>query len=207
MNKYILVFALLSTITSLTANAAMIDDFNGGDMEVIATNAATEPYSSAFGGKRTINIEKTGPRLAYSDVMLGEYSHNTASGTSAISTITWSSAFGVDLIEGRTSSSFAIEVLTIDQGNIVLTLFISDIIGNTNTVSLENTGVGTEFINFNLFTGIDFLQVNEISLEIAGGISSDLTIGSISTVPTPSILILLGMGIVAFSFNRRITIK
>jgi len=182
MNKYILVFSLFTTITSITANAAMIDDFNGGDMAVIATNTTTKSYSSAFGGKRTISIKKIVPRLAYSDVMLDE-----------------------DLTEGWTSSSFAIEFLSIDQGHIVLTLFISDIIGNTNKVSRGNAGVRTKRINFNLFTDIDFLQVNNISLDIAGGASSDVTIESISTVPTPSILILIGMGIIAFSFNHRVT--
>jgi len=207
MNKYILVFLLFTTITSINANAAMIDDFNGGDMEVEATNTATEDYIHAFGGKRTINIEKTGPRKAYSDVMIGEYSHNSAADTSAISTITWNSDIGVDLIEGRTSSYFAIEILSIDQGNIILTLLISDITGTKNTVSLENAGVGTKLISFNLFSDINFLKVNEISLEIAGGESSDLLLGSISTVPTPSILILLGVGFAAFSFNRRVTIK
>jgi len=209
MNKYILVFSLLTTITSITANAAMIDDFNGGSMTVNASNTPqTKSYSHAFSGERTISITKTGP-LGASAVVLpspGIFAHSADALTSATSIIKWSNTSSEDLTDGRTDSSFALDILSIDQGDIALTVFILDLLGNGDSVTLTNAGTGIQHINFTSFLGIDFTQIKIISLEITGEVASDLTIDSFSTVPTPSVLVLLVMGLIALGFNHRIKI-
>lgn len=206
MNKFILAFSFILGLTTVTANAAMIDDFNGGNIEVIATDTQTINYDFAFGSQRTINIEKTGLLGATSNVIAGFYAHSADALTSATSTISWHSATGVDLIEGRITTNFALDILSIDQGNIDLILSVKDILDNTESVTLTGAGTGVNFIALTLFTGIDFLQITDISLEIVGDVASDLTLNSISTVPTPSVIVLLSLGLVAFGFNRRITI-
>jgi len=210
MNKYILVFALLSTITSLTANAAMIDDFNGGEMTVIATDTQSKSYSHAFGGKRTINIEKDGPLGAISHVLAmngGIYSHSADSLTSATSTISWHSDTAIDLLEDSTQIAFALDVLSIDQGEIEIILSVTDTLGGFDSVSLLGAGAGVHLFNFTSFSSINFLHVNGISLKMIGDTASDLTLKSLSTVPTPSVLVLLAMGLIAFRFNQRIKNK
>ncbi len=208
MNKLTLAFSFILGLTTVTANAAMIDDFNGGDQEVTTAgnHNHTISYSPAFGGQRTINIEKTGRLEATSKVRAGLYAHNAESLTSATSTISWHSTTGVDLIEGRTTTNFALDILSIEQGDIDLVLSVTDFLYNSASFTLTSAGTGVNFIALTLFTGIDFLQITDISLEIVGDVALDLALNSISTVPTPSVLVLLGLGLAAFSFNRRITV-
>jgi len=206
MNKYILVFLLFTTITSINANAAMIDDFNGGKMTVIATDTQTKSYSHAFGGTRTINIEKEGLLGASAAVLpsLGIFAHNADALTSATSIITWKSDLGIDLREDSTQIAFALDILSIDQGKIEIMLSVTDALGGFDSFSFLGARAGLNFFNFTSFSSIDFLYVNEISLTMIGDTASDLTIKSLSTVPTPSVLVLLGMGLIAFRFNYHI---
>lgn len=214
MNKIILALALITGLTTITANAAMIDNFDeewmvadtGFDPTVASASATSTTPISAFGGNRTITITKNGDLSANATVIAppGIYAHSADALTSATSIISWHSDTAIDLIEGRTSSNFALDILTIDQGDVGLILSVTDMLGATAEATKLDAGVGVEFFAFGLFSGIDFLQITDISLKIVGGVSSDLTLNSISTVPTPSILILLSMGLVAFAFNRRI---
>jgi len=217
MNKYILVFSLLAMITSNIAHAAMIDDFTEESMNIRvdypplsgSDTASTITNTSAFGGGRTISISKSGPLSASANVIAppGIYAHSADALTSATSTISWHSDIGIDLIEGRTTTNFALDILSIDQGNIDFILSVTDVFNNTDSYSLLEAGTGIQFIALSLFSStIDFLQVTDISLRIVGGEASDLTLNSISTVPTPSILVLLSMGLVAFRLNRRISV-
>ena len=115
---------------------------------------------------------------------------------------------GVDLIEGLTNNVFVLEILKIDQGSVNFILSISDLL-NVKSVTLSGAGAGIQNIAFTSFTGINFLQVTDISLEIIGGEASDLTIDSLTTsgtVPAPTTLALLSVGLVAFGFNRRLAI-
>jgi len=205
MKKFTLVLTLITAFASNSAHSAMIDDFNGGNTVVVATDTDSQNYSHAFGGKRTINIEKAGPLGATSAVVAGMFAHSADALTSATSTISWNDPSSVDLVEGRSSSFFALDILTIDQGDIDLILSISDLLGGSDTYTLQGSGVGVQFIDFSLFSGIDFLQVTNISLQIVGDTASDITLDSISTVPTPSVLILLSMGLIALGFNRQAT--
>jgi len=203
MKSFTLALILMTAFVSNSAHSAMIDDFNGGNTVVVATDTDSQNYSHAFGGKRTINIEKSGPLGATSAVVAGMFAHSADALTSATSTISWNAPSSVDLVEGRSSSFFALDILAIDQGDIDLILSISDILGASDTYTLQNSGIGLQFIDFSLFSGIDFLQATNISLQIVGDTASDVTLDSISTVPTPSVLILLSIGLIALGFNRQ----
>lgn len=214
MNKFFFASLLVASLTTVTANAAMIDNFDQESMtadissSTTATSASTSSTTalSTFGGSRAISITKSGALGANATVIAppGIYAHSADALTSATSIISWSSALGVDLIEGRSTTNFALDILSIDQGNIDLILSVTDLLSNTGSYTLSGAGVGVQFIALSLFSSnIDFLQITDISLTIVGGTASDLTLNSISTVPTPSVLVLLAMGIVALGFNRR----
>jgi len=212
MKKHTLVFVLIIAFKINIANATLVDDFNGGDMTVFPTTPSSETtklYNNAFGGKRTINIEKTGPRIAYSDVMFGQFSLNTAAGTSAISTITWNNTSSIDLIEQTNNNVFSLDIDYIDQGNTTFNLFITDESANTGSFSLLNAEAGIQNISFSSFSGIDLHNVNEISLQIMSGLETDLVINSLSTerinvsaVPTPAALVMFSSSLVIFSLSR-----
>lgn len=213
MNKYIL--ALTLAVSSVTASAATIDNFNGGAMHVSVDNrpaigqqaaSASVNYASAFGGGRTVSIEATGSLGASADVVesLGIYSHSADSFTSAASTISWASNVGVDLTDSSSSHMFALDIFSLDQGSVDLILSIADIDGNSDSFTLfDITVAGIQAIAFSQFTGVSLNKIDSISLEIVGGQSVDLVIDSFNTVPAPSALVLLGIGLTAFGFNSR----
>ncbi len=217
MNKYILALSFLIAATSNIANAAMIDDFTEESMNISvgypplsgSNSASTITNISAFGGGRTIILSKSGLLTASANIIAppGIYAHSADALTSATSTISWHSNTGVDLVEGRSTTNFALDILSIDQGSIDFILSVTDVLNNTDSYTLSGAGTGLQFIALSLFSSnINFLQITDISLKIVGDVASDLTLNSISTVPTPSVLILLSMGLVAFGFNRRVTV-
>jgi len=216
LNIIILAFAFITGLTTVTANAAMIDNFDEESMSadtgfvptIASASATSNTPISAFGGNRTITITKNGDLSANAKVSapLGIYEHSTDALTSATSTISWHSDTAIDLMEGRSNSNFALDILKLDQGDVSLILSVIDMSDATAEVTKLNADVGVEFFDFNDFTGIDFLHITDISLKIVGGGASDLTLNSISVVPTPSILILLSMGLLAFAFTRRIAV-
>jgi hypothetical protein len=116
---------------------------------------------------------------------------------------------GVDLVEGLTDNVFSFDILSIDQGNIGLTLGVQDTFGGTDSYTFLNAGVGTESVAFSNFSGVDFTSVNSISLEVVGDIGSDLTLdqlatsGSSASVPEPTALMLLSGGLLGLSGIRR----
>jgi len=216
MNKYILVFSLLTMLTSNIAHAAMIDDFTEEFMSVsvdyppVTGNASVTSSTniSTFGSGRTISISKSGVLGANATVIapLGIYAHSADALTSATSIISWHSDTAIDLLEDSTQIAFALDVLSIDQGQVEIILSVTDILGGFDSVSLLGAGAGLHFFNFTSFSSIDFLHVNGISLKMIGDTASDITLKSLSTVPTPSVLVLLVMGLIAFRFNQRIKI-
>lgn len=107
MNKYFFAFLLAASLTTVTANAAMIDNFDEETMSAdtgfstaIASTSSTTALST-FGGSRTISITKSGALGANATVIAppGIYAHSADALTSATSIISWSSALGVDLMK------------------------------------------------------------------------------------------------------------
>lgn len=208
MNKYFIALTLISTaMTTSIANAAMIDDFEGGNQLIWSGSSGSVLYGAAFGGNREIDITSSGSQFYHASAIVeeGVFKHNAISGYNANSTISWATSVGtsVDLTDADTSYGFALDILSIDQGNVDFTLDVFDALGNHNYSTLSNVGIGVQFIAFTLFSDIDFSQVNGISLLIEGDVASDLTLDSISTVPAPPAVILLTSGLAALGFSRR----
>ncbi len=215
MNKQVQALALTVTFTIGTAQAVVIDDFNGGAQSIDAPGSDTVAYAGAIGGFRTIDMTSVGPLYATAAIVLppGIYSHSADAMTSATSNITWDAngagLGGMDLVEGLTNNVFSFEIISIDQGDIDLILSVEDSFGGLDSFTFSNAGVGTESVAFASFTGIDFTSIDLISLQVVGGLASDLTLDLLSTtgdrtaVPEPISLALLGIGMIGVGFSRR----
>ena len=199
-----------SMVLASGVQAASIDDFNGaGTLIVEADGSQTAAYSNAIGGSRTDSITKSGPLGASAGVLVppGVFAHSADVLTSAETTITWDAngtgLGGVDINEGRVFSVFSFDVLSIDQGNVDLTFVVKDTLGNMASAVLAGIGTGLQSVAFNEFAGIDFTTIDSIALMISGGEASDLVIDNLKTVPTPASMILVLIGLAAFSMNRK----
>jgi len=212
MNIYILAFALITGFISHSVNATLIDDFTDGSMHLVAdTFDIYQSSSSAFGGGRTVSITKQGYN-AKADIIAprGFYAHSSNVRSSASSTISWSSSVAVDLTENLNNNTFTLDIYSNDLKNSDFILSVSDNAKNKASYTLFKAGEGIQNIMFSSFTGIDFQQINDISLQIVGGLEADLVISSLSTttssisaVPTPTALILFSSSLVILSLSRR----
>ncbi|MFK5947169.1 MAG: hypothetical protein QM500_00170 [Methylococcales bacterium] len=213
MNIYILAFALVTSFITSSVHATLIDDFSDGSMHLDAdTLDIYQSSSSAFGGGRSVSIIKQGSN-AKADIIasLGLYAHSTNAQSSATSTILWSSSVGVDLVEIVNNNAFALDIYSNDLQNSNFVLSVSDTTNNQASFTLFNAGEGIQNIMFSSFAGIDFQQINDISLQIVGGLEADLvisslstTVGPVSSVPTPAAFLLFSSSLVMLiSFSRR----
>lgn len=221
MKKLTLNLALAAALTTTafvagTAQAVIIDDFNSGEQSIDANGSSLAFSPGAIGGFRSIDIEKNGLQGATAAVLvgpdLGIFSHSADALTSATSVITWNAlgmGLGVDLVEGLTDNVFSFDILSIDQGNIGLTLGVQDTFGGTDSYTFLNAGVGTESVAFSHFAGVNFTSIHSLSLTVEGGVASDLTLdqlatsGSSASVPEPTALMLLSGGLLGLGGIRR----
>jgi len=211
MNKYTtLALSLIIGLIPNTANALLIDDFSDGLVHIEADNSDVfVSAASAFGGGRTISIIKAGQGDAKIDIISaqgGLYAHSTDVNTSATSTINWSVTTEIDLVENINNNAFALDIFSIDQGAVNFILSITDKKNDTDSYTLLDADIGIQSIYFTSFSGIDFHQITDISLQIVGGIESDIVLSSLKTVsqvPTPTALILFSSSLVILSLSRR----
>lgn len=229
MNKYILRAAVIFALSAGPGNAATIlisevDDFSTGGMNVNADGSDTVVASGAIGGYRTVSMTKVGNFGANADVYtsLGIYAHNAGANTSAISTITWDAngggLGGLDWSTGYFGQTFDLDIVSIDQGFVDLTLLVEDTFGGSGSYTLSGLGAGLQKFNFSVFTGVDFSSVDSLSLIVDGDQASDLALNALgvfwddtavpptptfASVPEPTVLALLGTGLAAFGYRKK----
>lgn len=123
---------------------------------------------------------------------------------------------GVDLTDGTIADAIELDVLSIDQGGITLTIAVRDTSNNFANLQLTNLGTGTQtflFQDFQNFANTDFTAIDFIELSMFGNVASDFILDNIRTrrstdpnetpIPGGVVLFLLGGGI-AYRARRKL---
>ena len=219
MKKNILAFAVMAGVAAGSAQALVIDNFDDATPQIVSAPNPGDTVSTAnaIGGARTISNTKSGPLGVTSAVLGGFFSQSASALTSGTSTITWDAngagLGGVDLTDGLVGNWFAFDIQSIDQGQIDFILGVRDTNGNSDSYTLSAAAAGRQTVAFSNFAGVDFTQVDLVSLEVQGSAAADLTLDLLQTrgnrplrpssVPEPMTALLLGGGLLGFGIRRR----
>ena len=194
------------------AQAALIDDFNGG-FDSISSGFVTTRYENALGGQRVLQIDNDSSQDGTLSVTLqgGGGGGNGILSADADdflfnSSVRWN-APGADLTDGGSSDRFAIDFLSVRPED----TFSLRVAGGVNDRSVDFTvdGPGIKTILFSDFPLLitDFETVSTVQLFITGDSPlSNIQIDSIqTTVPVPAAFWLLGTGLIGlFGIKRRL---
>ncbi len=218
------------------ASGILIDSFDSGFGAVDSINdpgPTNFPSGDAIGGSRTLEIldfPAGSGNLSQGAELATGFVPNPPPGTGALghsqdsfapggrSKVSWT-AGGVDLTEGGLADGVMFEILAIDQGNVDLTLTITDTAGNSSELPLAGLGTGASSFLFTNFTGnADFADADMIMLTIDAGEASDFTLDLLETVPVPppppppgngvpepisATLGMMGLGALGYATKRR----
>lgn len=115
---------------------------------------------------------------------------------------------GVDLTEGGSKRGFALDILSIDlSANLRITVYSGDngTGGATAIGSADSgfSGAGKLFIPFEAFTGsVAFNNVGAIAMRFTGNANWDAEVDLFQTVPEPTGIMLLGVGLAAMGYSK-----
>ncbi len=214
--------ALLFTGAAQAASIT-IDDFDTGPGEV--TSATPGPTNfiapGAIGGSRTLEIlgypTNSDPIPAGITLRVavppGQEGHSqNAFAPGGRSRTTWDANGGgllsLDLTDGGTEDAFLLDIVSIDQGQLDITLNVTSNSHGTASLTSSSLSVGVLKIDYSTFAGFStdiFENVDSIDMVIEAGQATDVTIDSIVTTGTPvpvpaaawmGMTLLGGMGVV-----------
>ena len=219
-------FTLLAVTTLLlggTASAALIDDFNGGDFRIPnIDNVFTKdtPYANAIGGWRYLEFiaPETGDSIEVSGGVLTHTEGGTGSGTTE-SLVRWDGGpFAgailppVDLTDGGSSDRMRFVITSVTPiFSPTLNMKLTDDTNFEAEAEFTPDSPGIFDILFSDFNRIgnsdfDFEEVIRLELRTTGAFgnrASSVSIDSISTVPVPGAVWLLGGGLIGLLGLRK----
>lgn len=218
MNRKILGLALAVsglTISTGSQAALTIDDFSvdtSSPAFIGAPGTQTTVINSDFSVNRGLSITSPGPATASISVFGDVLGIDTGRSTTSDSTASYSNAGGFDFTQTETLGSifntFAISLLSIDQGGVDVSLIVD---GVSSTQSVNS--IGDIFFAHSLFG--DVSSVNSIvfdihnnaavdaSFDILQSFGSQQVVVTPPTVPEPTSLVLMGLGLGFMGFARK----
>ena len=228
MKKSAIALAAISLIVTGVAGALTIDEFNAGEMSIIAVGppprpnqAEALPVADVLGGARKLRLTNvTGTSNARRAMVLvnDEGSHSLSvsnddlvnsritviwdGSTANPNTVVTNGLGGIDLTAGG-GTAFVLSIPSIDQHAVVdLTVWAGGAPVTVRQTFLEQT---PEYrIAFARFSGIDFSQVGAIQMVFSGPASWDGSILLAKTdAPAPATIALMTIGLLGLSRTRR----
>jgi len=201
-------------VTTNALASVLIDDFSVDSAFLVANSSSVTALgtSSVFSVNRNLSISENPAGLGGASAIVsgGELGISTGFQTGSDTTSSYSNLAGLDFTAPETTGSifdaFVLELLTIDQGGVDISLTVD---GVTATQSIN--APGQVVFAYSGFSGVDFTSVNNVDLFVHNNVAVDATFdffdarGSepVAQVPAPGGLLLMGAGLLGFAAVRR----
>ncbi|MDQ7090857.1 MAG: hypothetical protein Q9M50_09450 [Methylococcales bacterium] len=186
-----------------------------GNQNAGGTTQAT-PSDQIIGDYRTTDTNYVSGNLGGNTaVVAGVFAYSSDSGTKIRSSVTWDAngagLGGKNLLQGVSDVSkgaFTFDILSIDQGEVILGLVLRDTFGQTTTVSGNNLIQGDDQrVSFSSFSNAAFNwgSVDSIQLNVTQSANAvDLTLDNIGVVtPIPAAIWLFGSGLGLIGLSKK----
>ncbi len=216
MRIYSLVFAFAVLAASTVHADIIIDTFDAGNdifRTTVGTSTQGTSATSILGGQRddTLTLvdlggdERNGFMGFGGRLAISQGSQDEITGSLVYDNFT-----SFDFTEGGVSNQFALDFVSSDSS-----FPISDVLSitatsgsNTDTQFVTipaNSNLGVATVDFASFTGVDFTQLDSVSIEydFATAPGRDFEIDTFSAIPEPTSVALLGLGGLGLMLRRR----